>query len=69
MELENIIDVKWPVFEDGKYVLNIYYANVDMSVGTYGSDLGTIKKRVEYTNKMKCWGDYKKIKELLNGDK
>lgn len=65
MELDNILDVVRPKFEDGKYVLYIHYTITDMSVGMYGSNLGTGTHRVEYNSKFDAWGDYLKYKEMI----
>lgn len=62
---DNIESVELPYFDTKihKYILKANYSNIDMSVGTYASDLGTESIEYEFSDKFKCWGMYKKIKE------
>lgn len=68
MSSEDIVKIERPSFDQktGKYVLIIYYRNIDMSYGLYSSDLGDIIEKREYSNKFDYFCDYKEIMEKIN---
>ena len=65
IEKDNIENVDLPYFDPDsyKYILKIDYSCIDMSVGTYASDLGMESIEYEFSDKFSCWAMYESLKK------